>query len=68
MFDSFRQLGRITDDVPFAILHSATQRLIVTSVGRGWQAYDTDHLRLVMIGPQVGKPSPSSHRNSILTV
>ena len=56
MFEAFRQLGRVADAVPFALLHSASKRLVITSVGHSWQAYDCDNLRIALIGPKVINP------------
>lgn len=37
LFQPFRALGYITDDVPFAVQRRGTQTYVTVSVGKAWQ-------------------------------
>lgn len=53
LFEPFRALGYITDDVPFAVQRRGKETFVTVSVGRTWQVYNASKLLLVLVGPQV---------------
>jgi U3 small nucleolar RNA-associated protein 21 len=53
LFEPFRALGYITDDVPFAVNRRGKDTWAVFSVGQSWQVYNCAKLTLTMAGPQV---------------
>lgn len=53
LFSPFRALGYITDSVPFAVQRRGTATFVTVSVGKAWQVYNTEKLRLVLVGPQL---------------
>ena len=52
LFAPFRALGYITDDVPFAVQRRGKDSWVTVSVGKCWQLYNYETLRLVLVGPQ----------------
>jgi U3 small nucleolar RNA-associated protein 21 len=53
LFEPYRCLGCITDDVPFAVQRRGKETYVTVSVGRTWQTFNTSKLLLVLVGPQV---------------
>ncbi len=94
LFQPFRALGYITDDVPFAVQRRGAQTFVTVSVGKAWQVgqamevmelacgclplqcrptahscpillqiYNTEKLRLTLIGPQVCREAAASRHS-----
>ncbi|GMH45573.1 hypothetical protein BSKO_13530 [Bryopsis sp. KO-2023] len=55
LFKPYRALGYISDPVPFVVRKTGTDFYVITSVGKAWQGYNCDKLRLVHLGPEFGK-------------
>ncbi|KFM26597.1 putative WD repeat-containing protein [Auxenochlorella protothecoides] len=53
LFEPFRAIGHIVDDVPFAVQRRGRETYATVSVGNAWQIYNTAKLTVVLIGPQL---------------
>lgn len=53
LFAPFRALGYITEDVPFVVQRRGKEAFVTVSVGKCWQVYNCETLRLVLVGPQL---------------
>lgn len=55
IFEPFRAIGYITDNVPFSVQRLGTETFVTVSVGKAWQIYNCAKLNLVLVGPQLPK-------------
>ncbi|KAK3263316.1 hypothetical protein CYMTET_27870 [Cymbomonas tetramitiformis] len=55
LFQPFRALGYVADDVPFAINRRGKEHFVTISVGKAWQIYNCAKITLVFVGPQLEK-------------
>ncbi|EIE21950.1 WD40 repeat-like protein [Coccomyxa subellipsoidea C-169] len=53
LFQPFRALGYITDDIPFAVQRLGREAFVTVSAGKAWQVYNCSQLRLSLVGPQL---------------
>ncbi|BDA46919.1 probable guanine nucleotide-binding protein subunit beta-like protein at C-terminar half [Coccomyxa sp. Obi] len=53
LFQPFRALGYITDEIPFAVQRLGREAFVTVSAGKAWQIYKCSQLRLAMVGPQL---------------
>eukprot|EP01028_Stygiella_incarcerata_P008702 TRINITY_DN387_c0_g1_i1.p1 TRINITY_DN387_c0_g1~~TRINITY_DN387_c0_g1_i1.p1 ORF type:complete len:901 (+),score=214.91 TRINITY_DN387_c0_g1_i1:111-2813(+) len=51
LFEPFRALGFITNEVPFAVESHGTNHFVATSVGKTFHIYNMSKLHLVVVGP-----------------
>ena len=52
----YRAVGLVSDGVPFAVQMQGTETFITTAVGRSFQVFTEQKLRLVFTGPQLQRP------------
>ncbi|KAL0035116.1 hypothetical protein WJX79_001452 [Trebouxia sp. C0005] len=52
LFQPFRALGYISDDVPFAVQRRGKETFVTVSVGKAWQVYSCSKLGVRLVGPQ----------------
>ncbi|XP_064997081.1 uncharacterized protein LOC135632435 [Musa acuminata AAA Group] len=55
IFESYRAIGYITSNVPFAVQRLGTETFVTVSVEKAWQIYNCAKLTLVLGGPQLPK-------------
>ncbi|KAL3516441.1 hypothetical protein ACH5RR_023343 [Cinchona calisaya] len=55
IFEPFRAIGYITNNVPFSVQRLGTETFVTVSVGKAWQIYNCSKLNLVLVGPQLPK-------------
>mmetsp|Transcript_36817 Transcript_36817/g.70972 ORF Transcript_36817/g.70972 Transcript_36817/m.70972 type:complete len:1115 (-) Transcript_36817:161-3505(-) len=55
-FAPYRTVGHVVDSVPFHMKQLGTDTFLTVVVGRAWQVYNIDKLRLSMIGPRLPLP------------
>jgi U3 small nucleolar RNA-associated protein 21 len=53
LFDSFRAIGFVCDDVPAAVQQRGTETFIAVAVGRSYQLFSCDKLNLLFAGPML---------------
>ena len=49
----YRAVGLVSDGVPFAVSQMGTETFVTTAVGRAFQVYQEQKLRLAFAGPQL---------------
>ena len=49
----YRAIGLVSDGVPFAVSQLGTETFVTTAVGRAFQVYQEQKLRLAFAGPQL---------------
>ncbi|DBB09195.1 TPA: hypothetical protein ACH3X3_007787 [Trebouxia sp. C0006] len=52
LFQPFRALGYISDDIPFAVQRRGKETFVTVSVGKAWQVYSCSKLGVRLVGPQ----------------
>ncbi|DBB04808.1 hypothetical protein WJX82_011613 [Trebouxia sp. C0006] len=52
LFQPFRALGYISDDVPFAVQRRGKETFVTLSVGEAWQVYSSSKLGVKLVEPQ----------------
>ncbi|KAI9312356.1 Utp21 specific WD40 associated putative domain-containing protein [Dichotomocladium elegans] len=55
VFQPFRALGYITDDIPFVVETRGQDFFLTTSVGYNFQTYSMDKMRLLFVSPRTPK-------------
>uniref|UniRef100_A0A7S0D1C2 Small-subunit processome Utp21 domain-containing protein n=1 Tax=Amorphochlora amoebiformis TaxID=1561963 RepID=A0A7S0D1C2_9EUKA len=53
LFAPYRTVGHVVDSVPFHLKRLGTETFVTVTVGRAWQVYNLEKLRLAMIGPRL---------------
>ncbi|CAG9464933.1 unnamed protein product [Pedinophyceae sp. YPF-701] len=53
---SFRDLGTVCDETPFAVQRRGKETFVTVSTGRAWQIYGCSKMRLAMAGPRLPAP------------
>lgn len=61
LFDAYRTIGLVCDDVPFAVHRNGSQRYLTASIGRSFVVYDLDKLIVKM----ASAPRISNNKRSI---
>ena len=60
VFEPYRALGHITGPVPFSVHRRGRDAFVTCAIGRTWQLYSADRLRLKLVGPQLDVPEDLS--------
>ncbi|GBG32733.1 WD repeat-containing protein 36 [Hondaea fermentalgiana] len=55
LFEAYRTIGVVCDDVPFALNRLGKERFATVSVGKGFMVYDLDKLIVKLVSPPVLK-------------
>ncbi|CAH9085598.1 unnamed protein product [Cuscuta epithymum] len=55
IFEPFRAIGYITNNVPFSVQRLGTETFVTVSIGKAFQIYNCAKLSLVLVGPQLPK-------------
>ncbi|KAG9135364.1 hypothetical protein Leryth_007141 [Lithospermum erythrorhizon] len=55
IFEPFRAVGYITNNVPFSVQRLGTETFVTVSIGKAFQVYNCAKLNLVLVGPQLPK-------------
>ncbi|CAI9103007.1 OLC1v1001416C1 [Oldenlandia corymbosa var. corymbosa] len=55
IFEPFRAIGYIANNVPFSVKRLGMETFVTVSVGKAWQMFNCDKLKLVLVGPQLPK-------------
>merc|ERR1719487_781862 len=56
LFRPAKTIGVVTERIPFAHTKLGTANFITVSVGRGFEVYETEHLRKAYLGPVLNAP------------
>ncbi|BGP02493.1 putative WD-repeat protein [Rhodotorula toruloides ATCC 204091] len=65
LFAPFRSLGHVSTGVPFVLQSRASKHLqqpaltVITSLGASWAMWEGQSMRLLFVGPDMGKPITS---------
>ncbi|BGP25126.1 rRNA-processing protein utp21 [Rhodotorula toruloides] len=65
LFAPFRSLGHVSTGVPFVLQSRASKHLqqpaltVITSLGANWAMWEGQSMRLLFVGPDMGKPITS---------
>lgn len=51
LFQPYRALGHVCDSVPFHLKRLGNATFVTVAIGRAWQVYNCEKLRLCLIGP-----------------
>ncbi len=51
LFQSYRAIGHITDSTPFHLKKLGADHFITCSIGKAWQIFNCDKLRLALVAP-----------------
>ena len=67
LFQPFRALGYITDDIPFAVQRRGSQTFVTVSVGKAWQVRWPIWRRMhAALGMHDGEPQPQPRLLTLL--
>lgn len=55
LFQPYRAVGLVTEDVPFALTTLGPKNFVTVSIGKAFQVYDSDHLTLAIVSPPMGQ-------------
>ena len=64
----YRAVGLVSDGVPFAVSQLGTETFVTTAVGRAFQVYQEQKLRLAFAGPQLPRAITALCTEGELTV
>ena len=56
IFQPFRALGYVTNDVPFSVHAQGQAFFVTTSVGTSFQVFDVARMQLIVVGPELDAP------------
>ncbi|KAL7754136.1 rRNA-processing protein utp21 [Sorochytrium milnesiophthora] len=56
LFQPFRALGYVANEIPFTIQKRGTENFITTCTGNAFQIYNCEKLNLLFVGPQTASP------------
>eukprot|EP00808_Paulinella_micropora_P025869 g1004.t1 len=51
-FRPFRTVGVVIDDQPFHLKRMGDQNFLTVSIGKAWQVFNCEKLRLALVGPE----------------